>query len=52
MSLSITNVVDVNILIAPKAKALQSFGKLVFVTDESPKVPLAGTIFSYSGIEA
>lgn len=43
MSLHISNVVDVSILISPKAKELQSFGKMVFVTDETPQTPINRT---------
>ena len=54
MSLSITNVVDVSILLAPKPKALQSFGKLCFVTDEVPA--LAGIqsqrLYAYKDLES
>ena len=54
MSLSITNVVDVSILLAPKPKALQSFGKLCFVTDEVPT--LAGIqsqrLYAYKDLES
>lgn len=52
MSLSITNVVDVSILIAPKAKALQSFGKLMFVTDELPTVQGLKFPQAYKSLEA
>ncbi|QWY14095.1 hypothetical protein QNH08_gp63 [Aeromonas phage pAh6.2TG] len=51
MSLSITNVVDVSILISPKAKELQSFGKLVFVTDETPLVMGINRIVAYKGLD-
>lgn len=51
MSLPITSVVDVSILIAPKAKALQSFGKLMFVTDETPLVMGLGNVLSYGGYD-
>ena len=50
MSLSITNVVDVSILLSPKAKALQSFGKLAFVTDESPKTTGINRIVNYKSL--
>lgn len=52
MSLPITSVVDVNILIAPKAKALQSFGKLAFVTDELPKLVGLSKLLPYATLES
>lgn len=50
MSLPITNVVDVSVLISPKAKELQSFGKLLFVTNEQPKVPALNKVLSYKSL--
>lgn len=52
MSLSITNVVDVSVLIAPKARALQSFGKLMFVTDETPTIQGLAFPQAYGDLEA
>ena len=54
MSLSITNVVDVSILLAPKPKALQSFGKLCFVTDEVPTLAdiQSQRLYAYKDLES
>lgn len=52
MSLPITTVVDVNITIAPKAKALQSFGKLAFITDETPLIVGLNNIIPYGDLTA
>lgn len=51
MSLPLSTVVDVQIAIAPKPIALQSFGKMVFVTDETPTTPALNRIVSYSDLE-
>ncbi|MGL4947870.1 MAG: DUF3383 family protein, partial [Mycoplasma sp.] len=54
MSLPITGVVDVSLTLSPVAKALASFGKLAFVTNELPKTGaiLLKRVYEYGDAKA